>query len=144
LEQLIARLGLGRRVTMTSRPREQLASVYRDADVCVFPSEWPEPFGIVPLEAMACETPVVATGAGGSGEYLLAGRNCLLFRAGEPASLVAALRTLASDPELRRRLVEGGRHTASSMTVDRLAAQLESVHDRATGAASGTLPTPAP
>jgi D-inositol-3-phosphate glycosyltransferase len=44
-------------------PYEQLAEYYNAADVCVFPSYY-ESFGLVPLEALACGTPVVATNVG--------------------------------------------------------------------------------
>ena len=47
----------------------------------VFPVRWEEPWGLVPIEAMARGRPVVATGRGGSGEYLRDGENCVLFEA---------------------------------------------------------------
>ncbi len=49
------------------------------ADALLFPVQWEEPWGLVPLEAMASGTPVVATGTGGSGEYLRDGDNCLVY-----------------------------------------------------------------
>jgi glycosyltransferase involved in cell wall biosynthesis len=61
---------------------------------------------------MARGRPVVATGRGGSGEYLRDGENALLFEAGDPAALAAAVRRLAGDPALRRRLREAGLETA--------------------------------
>lgn len=128
---LITALRLEGRVTLAGAPRRELSGLYRGADVCVFPSEWPEPFGLVPLEAMASGTPVVATGTGGSGEYLTDRRNCLLFSPGDPGALAAALRTLSGDPALRERLVAGGRSTAARLTVDRLVDELEEVHRRA-------------
>lgn len=128
---LIRTLGLEGRVTLAGAPRRELSAIYRTADVCVFPSEWPEPFGLVPLEAMASGTPVVATGTGGSGEYLTDRRNCLLFPPGDPAALAAALRTLSGDPALRERLVAEGRSTAGRLTVDRLVDELEEIHRRA-------------
>ena len=64
-------LGVGDRVALGwASSRADLRERYRGADLVVFPSEWAEPFGIVPLEAMACGVPVIATGTGGSGEYL--------------------------------------------------------------------------
>lgn len=90
--------------------------MYRDADAVVFPVEWPEPWGLVPLEAMALGRPVLATGRGGSGEYLVDGVNSLLFRAGEPAALAGALRTLAGDEQLRERLRRAGYETATRHT----------------------------
>ena len=88
--------------------RGELAGRYRDADAVVFPSEWEEPFGLVPLEAMACGTPVVATGVGGSGEFLVDGVNCVRFRAGDPAALAAAVRRAGRRRGLRARLVADG------------------------------------
>jgi glycogen(starch) synthase len=79
----------------------------------VFPVRWSEPWGLVPLEAMGVGRPVVATGQGGSGEYLAHEQNSLLFPAEDPEALAAALRRLSEDPALRERLREGGRATAA-------------------------------
>jgi glycosyltransferase involved in cell wall biosynthesis len=86
---------------------------YAAADAVVFPSEWAEPWGLVPLEAMSTGRPVIATGVGGSAEYLVDGENCLLFTPGDPAALAACVRRLAGDRELRERLVTAGRETAA-------------------------------
>jgi glycosyltransferase involved in cell wall biosynthesis len=113
LERLASHLGVREQVSFEpQRPHEQLHEVYREADVVVFPVEWPEPWGLIPLEAMALGRPVVATGRGGSGEYLEDRRNSLLFRAGHAAGLAAALRTLATDTGLRERLRRAGHDTA--------------------------------
>ena len=83
LERLAADLGVADRVHIESIAREALADAYRSHDCLIFPSEWPEPFGLVPIEAMACGTPVVGTGVGGSAEFLADGTNCLLFPPGD-------------------------------------------------------------
>ena len=62
--------------------REELPAAYRAADVFVFPSTWSEPFGLVPIEAMACGVPVVGSGTGGSGEFLIDGATALVPRSG--------------------------------------------------------------
>ena len=95
---------------------EDPATAYADADAVLFPVEWTEPWGLVPLEAMAVGRPVIATGTGGSGEYLEDGVNCLLFPPGDADALAARIRELAGDEELRRRLVDGGRATAARFT----------------------------
>jgi glycosyltransferase involved in cell wall biosynthesis len=125
---LARRLGVSDRVTFRRSPRSALASIYSEADVVLFPSEWAEPFGLVPLEAMARGTPVVATGTGGSGEFLHDGVNCLLFPPGDPGGLAEAVSRLAGDVELRRRIAEGGARTAGELTLDRYAERLETVH----------------
>jgi hypothetical protein len=96
--------------------------------VLIFPSEWDEPFGLVPVEAMACGTPVAATGVGGSGEFLRDGYNSVLFPAGDSSKLAAAVRRLECDAALRERVIRGGRRTAEQLDVDKLADSLESWH----------------
>ena len=120
LRSLVDELGLGERVSFSRSARSDLAGVYAAADAVLFPVRWDEPWGLVPLEAMSVGRPVVATGRGGSGEYLAAGENCLLFdpdEGGAPA-LAAALRRLAEDDALRERLRAGGRATAAKLTED--------------------------
>ncbi len=114
LERLAARLGVADRVRFDGPlPRGELADVYRAADAILFPVAWAEPWGLVPLEAMALGRPVIATGRGGSGEYLTDGDNALLFAAGDPAALAAAVEALAGDEDLRERLISGGYATAA-------------------------------
>jgi glycosyltransferase involved in cell wall biosynthesis len=128
LAALASALGVGARIERRDDARSALPDRYRGADVVVFPPTWAEPFGLVPLEAMACGTPVIATGTGGSAEYLRDGENCLLFVPGDPASLAAAVGRLARDERLRASLVEGGLATASRFGVDGMVASLEAHH----------------
>jgi glycogen(starch) synthase len=117
LQAEVRSLGLAERVQMLGqRPRDELRALYAEADALLFPVRWEEPWGLVPLEAMGSGCPVVATGRGGSGEYLRDGENCLLFPAGDPGALAAALRRLADSPELRARLRAGGLATAPRHT----------------------------
>jgi glycosyltransferase involved in cell wall biosynthesis len=99
-----------------SVPREQLPAVYASADAVVFPVRWREPWGVVPLEAMGVGRPVVATGRGGSGEYLRDGDNALLFAAEDPAALADRIHRLATDEHLRERLRTNGLETARRHT----------------------------
>ena len=65
LQALAEQLGVADRVAFLSpRTHEQLAALYRAADVVLMPSH-SESFGLVALEAQACGTPVVATDVGG-------------------------------------------------------------------------------
>ena len=117
LEDLARRAGVAERVLFAGQlGRDELLAAYEDCDAVVFPVRWNEPWGLVPLEAMAKGRPVVATGRGGSGEYVRDGENCLLFEAGDPAGLAAAVGRLAGDPALRERLREGGFPTAARHT----------------------------
>jgi glycosyltransferase involved in cell wall biosynthesis len=106
-------LGVADRVHFTRADGPGRARLYAEADAVLFPTLWEEPWGLVPLEAMATGRPVVATGTGGSREYLRDGENCLLFSPTESAqALAGAVRRLAGDAELVAGLRERGRRTA--------------------------------
>jgi glycosyltransferase involved in cell wall biosynthesis len=128
MKRLAEELGVAARVSFSRCPRERLRSKYLAADVLVFPSEWDDPFGLVPLEAMACGVPVVATATGGAAEFLRDRDNCLLFAARDASALAGAVRELAADDDLVRSLTEGGTRTASTFTIDRYAQRLLDLH----------------
>jgi glycosyltransferase involved in cell wall biosynthesis len=113
LERLARELDVGDRVRFERVDRSGLAEVFAESDTLLFPVRWEEPWGLVPLEAMAVGLPVVASGRGGSAEYFADGENCLLADpdAG-PGSLADALLRLSGDAELRARLRAGGLATA--------------------------------
>jgi glycogen synthase len=120
LEGLAGRLQVDDRVSFEGRLRhDRVAGAYADADALLCPATWPEPFGLVPLEAMSVGTPVIATGTGGSAEYLRDDRDCLLFPPGNEEMLGGAVRHLAADPDLRARLRTGGLQTAARHTEER-------------------------
>ncbi len=114
-----AALGVAHRVTFVGpRERDALPAVYADADAVLFPVRWEEPWGLVPLEAMGIGRPVVATGRGGSGEFLRDGDNALIVRPDDPAAVATVIRRLATDESLRMRLRRGGLRTASRHTAE--------------------------
>ena len=116
LNELTRREALAERVQFGVATRQELAREYAAADALLFPVRWREPWGLVPLEAMGVGTPVVASGRGGSGEYLRDGENCLLFDADEGAPpLAAAVRRLAGDADLRSTLRERGLETVAGI-----------------------------
>ena len=102
-------------------PRADVIQLYEHAAVFCCPSVY-EPFGIINLEAMACETAVVASAVGGIPEVVVPGETGLLvdlklepgtFQPADPkafaAGLAAAINTLARDPERCRRMGKAGR-----------------------------------
>ena len=119
LRDRIDALGLADRVDFERLPRDRVAAALRAADALLFPVLWPEPWGLVPLEAMASGVPVVASGRGGSAEYLRDGVNSLIYEPAEDAeSLAAAVRRLADDPALRARLRSGGLEASRSLSAE--------------------------
>jgi glycogen synthase len=115
-------------------PRADVIQLYEHAAVFCCPSVY-EPFGIINLEAMACETAVVASRVGGIPEVVVPEETGLLidlsldpgtFRPTNPdafsAGLAAAVNRLARDPELRRRMgIAGRRRVLEAFTWDRIA-----------------------
>lgn len=103
-----------------------LPGLYREHDIFVFPSIWPEPFGLTHLEAMASGLTVVSTAGGGQGEFLEDGVNSLVFTEDDPAGLTDRLARLAADPELSLSLALAGREVAvGRFSVERYVTDLE-------------------
>ncbi|MBT4120197.1 MAG: glycosyltransferase [Candidatus Peribacter sp.] len=71
------------------RERDELGDLYADATAVIFPGK--EDFGLVPLEAMACGTPVVAFRGGGALETIVEGKTGVFFNEKTPESLSAVL-----------------------------------------------------
>ena len=85
-------------------PHDQLAALYREHDLFVFPSRWQEPFGLTHLEAMASGLPVISTADGGHGEFLRDNQNALVFPKGNPEALAGRILAILDDPGLGKRL----------------------------------------
>jgi glycosyltransferase involved in cell wall biosynthesis len=108
----------------------ELCTQYAAADAVLFPVEWEEPWGLVPLEAMAVGRPVIATGQGGSGEYLRDMENCVLVPPGDAGALREAAARLARDERLRAKLRHGGFETAGQHTLGRFVERIAEAHER--------------
>ncbi|WP_309067749.1 glycosyltransferase [Microbacterium sp.] len=118
-------------------PHAELAAALRSADAVVC-APWYEPFGIVPLEAMATGVPVIAAAVGGLIDTVVHGGTGLHVPPRDPDAIAAAIRTLRDDPELRADLARAGvarAHTRYSWA--KVAADTERVY-RALAAASPT------
>lgn len=110
--RLIARAGqagVSDRVRFTGAvPRGVMPAVMRSADV-VTCTPWYEPFGIVPLEAMAAGVPVIVSAVGGMLDTVVPGITGERVPPRDPAALAAALQSLLSDPNLRKCYGRAGR-----------------------------------
>ena len=95
------------------------------------PSVWPEPFGLVGLEAAVCGVPSVAFDVGGIGEWLTDAVNGRLIPPADTPAMADAIATLLRDPAQRTRLADGARAAAARFSPDAHLSQLEAVLDRA-------------
>ncbi|MGI5149046.1 glycosyltransferase [Plantactinospora sp. CA-294935] len=97
LRALAEEVGVADRVRLIGAvPREEMPYWYRSADVLVA-APWYEPFGLTPLEAMACGVPVVGTAVGGLTDTVADGRTGDLVPPRDPEALGTALRDLLAD-----------------------------------------------
>jgi glycosyltransferase involved in cell wall biosynthesis len=108
--RLTNRLGLDSRVNFLGRlNHEEVRDLLRESAVLCVPAMYPEPFGLVGPEAMAESRPVVACAVGGIPEWLEHGVTGFLTPPNDAADLASRLQQVLDDPELARRLGEGGR-----------------------------------
>ena len=79
----------------------ELVELMNRHQIIVVPSRWPEPFGIVALEGIACGCIAVGSEQGGLGEAI---GNCgMIFRNGDSEELAVRLRDLLSDSSMREK-----------------------------------------
>ena len=81
-----------------------LVNVYHQSDICVVPSRWEEPFGMVALEAMATGRPVCASRVGGLQDIVVHKETGFLFEPGDAAELAKQLEILLDNASLRQRM----------------------------------------
>ena len=109
--RLVQEYGLSSRVHFTGRlTTDELVRLYNQATLVVSPSLY-EGFGLPAAEAMACETPVIATTGGAFPEVIDHGKTGWLVPPGDAGALADAIRLLMDDSGLRGRLARAGRRS---------------------------------
>ena len=136
LVDLAETLGVAGSVTFIGAVEQtELPKYYSAADVFVMPSYY-ETFGLVALEAMACGTPIVASGAaGGPKSFIEEGITGYLIPWPSLDRYAERLEQLLGDSALRGRIGRAGREKALTMGWDTVASGLSCHYDRATGSA---------
>jgi D-inositol-3-phosphate glycosyltransferase len=131
LVALACELGVADRVRFLGRvDRADVAPLMRSADAVVT-VPWYEPFGIVPLEAMACAVPVVASAVGGMIDTVVDGVTGVQVPPRDPEALARALHWLLADRALRSALgAAGARRARSRYSWRRVASDTLAVYER--------------
>ena len=109
------------------QPHGAVLDAMRRAAIVVVPSRWPEPFGLVALEAMACGAALICSPTGGLPEV---GGDVALYAEPEPDALAAAIRALAHDPARCAEMGRAGIARAKTFGVDRAVAALAHLRHR--------------
>jgi glycosyltransferase involved in cell wall biosynthesis len=127
LTQLVAELGIAEHVVFTGQ-RPDVPALMAAADIYAMPSQF-EPFGLVYLEAMSMELPVVALNSGGTPEVVENASDGLLSAPGDEQALADNLLTCVNDPPLRAEMGRHGRQRAETrFTIERMARDCEAVY----------------
>lgn len=116
--------GLGNRCHFTGH-LEDVRPALAAIDVFVHPGD-PEPFGLVNIEAMAMQKPVVAFAHGALPEIVVEGETGFLVPPGDVSALAAATLKLLQDAQLRQRMGKNGRfHVLQQFSKERMVRQIE-------------------
>lgn len=114
LKNTAQKLGLADRVEFAGwLPGDQHEALFRKSSVVVVPSVWPEPFGLVGIEAMSYAKPVVAFAVGGIPEWLKDKETGFLVCPYNVKEMAGKISTLIRDPEKAAAMGQSGLSAAS-------------------------------
>jgi mannosyltransferase len=135
LRAKISAAGLGdRMVFLDELPAGEVPAWLRRVTIVVGPQVW-EGFGLVPLEAMASGTAVVATKVGAARHLIVEGETGHLVESNDVAGLEARIESLMRDPSAAAAMGRSGRaHVERNFSIDREAVGIQEVYDRLWGA----------
>jgi phosphatidylinositol alpha-mannosyltransferase len=119
---------------------DELSRRLRAADVFCAPSLAGESFGVVLLEAMAAQTPIVASDIPGYRNVARPDQEAVLVPPGDATALAAALQRVLTDPSRAASLVAAGEVRAAEFAMDRLAERYAELYDSVSPV--GLRPTP--
>ncbi len=110
MRRLARRLGVAERVHFKGwLSADKLAHELAEASLVAMPALWPEPFGLVGIEALAAGRPVIASATGGVGDWLEDGVSGLYVKPGDAGALARALNELLADPARQQTMGAAGR-----------------------------------
>ncbi|PST82802.1 phosphoheptose isomerase [Pedobacter yulinensis] len=116
-----------------SKQRRELSMYYNAADIFVT-TPWYEPFGITPLEAMACGTPVIGANVGGIKYTVQEGKTGYLVTHNSPHELARRLTDLLGDDAKRLKMgAEAIKRVNRNFTWEKVALQVSGVYQRVLG-----------
>ncbi len=115
-------------VFLNSWPHAAVMAAWRRCSIAVAPSVWPEPFGIVVLEAMTAGRPVIASRIGGLPDVVIDAETGLLVPPGDPEALQQALERLLADRELCEQLGRAGLRRVEQFRAGAVIPRIEKIY----------------
>lgn len=115
--------------------REHIIALYQNAKVTIVPTKWNEPFGLVPVESMACGTPVVSYDRGGVSETIAEGTGFLVKEAEGVDGLIHRVRQILDySPDQYHTMCDKARqHVLDHFSVDKMVEGYERVYSKILG-----------
>ena len=107
---------------------KDMPAFYQAIDVLIHPVV-EEPFGLVPIEAQACQVPVVAFAFRGS-EYLFQPGSAMLCPLGDSVALANAVENILDDPQVRQSLIQRGTQNAQRFSSTAFFQRLEKIYQQ--------------
>ncbi len=111
-------------------PHGAVMEAWKRSLFAVAPSVWPEPFGIVVLEALAAGRPVIASRIGGLTDAIIDGENGLLVQPSSAIDLSAAIRQLLEKPSLRVQMGQAAKRRAVEFQANVIVPRIEQVYEK--------------
>jgi glycosyltransferase involved in cell wall biosynthesis len=132
MEQLAKTQGVNSRITWHGWCNsKQLESLYEQSFALVFPSVWPEPAGLVTLEAYARHRPVIASAVGGIPEHIYSGETGILVASNDIKQLACAITELAQNYMKTRQIGENGYSLfLKEFTIDLHIQRLQKIYEK--------------
>lgn len=139
LDTLVDRAGIRAQTMLTGLlPGRERLEALADASVVSYASEL-EVFGLVPVEALLCGTPVVVANDSGCGEVIGDTGGGLVVPPGDPDALRAAFGDVLDRPKHWRLMAGGARQTLTRYSSERVAADLEALYKNVRAIPAATL-----
>jgi glycosyltransferase involved in cell wall biosynthesis len=133
LSELARRLGVAERVHFEVFDRDHIPDAYRASDLVWYPTIEAEPYGLVPLEAMATGVAIIASDCGGMRETVDHGRTGLRVPPGDASALAAATAELLEDDSLRGAMTGAALEHVSAFGLESYVDAVEKVYAEAVG-----------
>lgn len=117
-------------IIVEDAPNNVVKEAYSRCRFVVIPSVWPEPFGLVALEAMALKKPIIASGVGGLNDIVQNNETGLLVPPNDLRELEKAIRYLLKRPTLAHDMgVKGDHRLVGNFSREKIVSQVESVYE---------------